>query len=186
MASLIITSICWSERLGEYNFRWDGKSINLHVISGRAAEAKLKRLKATDFSSPPFYSNASLFDVFFCHINWTVREKSQPMQIKCTHSKKKTQKKPKTFWSLACRLQVAAANFVTLIWTFERKKRKKKKEGWGRDKETNWDLNVYEKWPDVNNDQKKEPVDAEVKAKEKRKKGSKNILLFNLINTEAR
>lgn len=106
------------------------------------------------------------------------------MQIKCTHSKKKTQKKPKTFWSLACRLQVAAANFVTLIWTFVRKK--KKKEGWGRDKETNWDLNVYEKWPDVNNDQKKEPVDAEVKAKEKRKKGSKNILLFNLINTEAR
>lgn len=65
-------------------------------------------------------------------------------------------------------------------------KKKKKKEGWGRDKETNWDLNVYEKWPDVNNDQKKEPVDAEVKAKEKRKKGSKNILLFNLINTEAR
>lgn len=63
--------------------------------------------------------------------------------------------------------------------------KKKKKRGGGETRKQT-DLNVYEKWPDVNNDQKKEPVDAEVKAKEKRKKGSKNILLFNLINTEAR
>lgn len=120
---------------------------------------------------------------FFATLTEQWEKKSQPMQIKCTHSKKKTQKNPKTFWSLACRLQVAAANFVTLIWTFVRKKKKKRGGGETR-KQT--DLNVYEKWPDVNNDQKKEPVDAEVKAKEKRKKGSKNILLFNLINTEAR
>lgn len=56
------------------------------------------------------------------------------------------------------------------------------------DKETNWDLNVYEKRPDVNNDQKKSPWMQKSKQKKKKKKEnrSKNILLFNLINTEAR